>query len=59
MRPPLIEPVRGGEADMTIAVFSSTVKLGGRGFVVPALSGRHPARHRLDSHSGRSTVSAA
>jgi hypothetical protein len=31
---PLIEPVRSGEADMTIAVFSSTVKLGGHGFVV-------------------------
>jgi glycosyltransferase involved in cell wall biosynthesis len=31
---PLIEPVRSGEADMTIALFSSTVKLGGHGFVV-------------------------
>ena len=31
---PLAEPVRGGEADMTMAVFSSTVKLGGHGFVV-------------------------
>jgi glycosyltransferase involved in cell wall biosynthesis len=31
---PLIEPVRRGEADMTIAVFSSIVKLGGHGFVV-------------------------
>jgi glycosyltransferase involved in cell wall biosynthesis len=31
---PLIEPVRDGTADMTIAVFSSTVKLGGHGFVV-------------------------
>ncbi|GAA3986444.1 hypothetical protein GCM10023085_80730 [Actinomadura viridis] len=31
---PLVEPVRAGEADMTIAVFSSTVKLGGHGFVV-------------------------
>jgi glycosyltransferase involved in cell wall biosynthesis len=31
---PLIEPVRRGEADMTIAVFSSVVKLGGHGFVV-------------------------
>lgn len=31
---PLAEPVRRGEADMTIAVFSSTVKLGGHGFVV-------------------------
>jgi glycosyltransferase involved in cell wall biosynthesis len=31
---PLIEPVRAGTADMTIAVFSGTVKLGGHGFVV-------------------------
>jgi glycosyltransferase involved in cell wall biosynthesis len=31
---PLAEPVRRGEADMSIAVFSSTVKLGGHGFVV-------------------------
>ncbi|WP_067915809.1 glycosyltransferase family 2 protein [Actinomadura rubrobrunea] len=31
---PLIEPVRRGEADMTIAVFATTVKLGGHGFVV-------------------------
>ncbi|WP_067450927.1 glycosyltransferase family 2 protein [Actinomadura macra] len=31
---PLVEPVRAGEADMTIAAFSSTVKLGGHGFVV-------------------------
>lgn len=31
---PLVEPVRRGEADMTIAVFSTTVKLGGHGFVV-------------------------
>ncbi|TNY37805.1 glycosyltransferase family 2 protein [Thermomonospora catenispora] len=31
---PLIEPVRRGEADMTIAVFTTTVKLGGHGFVV-------------------------
>ncbi|MFI0448273.1 glycosyltransferase family 2 protein [Actinomadura sp. 6N118] len=31
---PLVEPVRAGEADMTIAVFSSTVKLGGHGFVI-------------------------
>lgn len=31
---PLAEPVLAGEADMTIAVFTSTVKLGGRGFVV-------------------------
>jgi glycosyltransferase involved in cell wall biosynthesis len=31
---PLTEPVRDGEADMTIAVFTSTVKLGGHGFVV-------------------------
>lgn len=31
---PLIEPVRRGAADMTIAVFASTVKLGGLGLVV-------------------------
>ncbi|MFF5265161.1 glycosyltransferase family 2 protein [Actinomadura viridis] len=31
---PLVEPVLAGEADMTIAVFSTTVKLGGHGFVV-------------------------
>jgi glycosyltransferase involved in cell wall biosynthesis len=31
---PLVEPVRDGSADMTIAVFSETVKLGGHGFVV-------------------------
>jgi glycosyltransferase involved in cell wall biosynthesis len=31
---PLVSPVLAGEADMTIAVFSSTVKLGGHGFVV-------------------------
>ncbi|MDX6742078.1 glycosyltransferase family 2 protein [Actinocorallia sp. A-T 12471] len=31
---PLITPVAAGEADMTIAVFSSTVKLGGHGIVV-------------------------
>ncbi|GAA4502760.1 hypothetical protein GCM10023191_054770 [Actinoallomurus oryzae] len=31
---PLIEPVRGGSADMTIAVFSELVRLGGHGFVV-------------------------
>ncbi|MEW2357365.1 glycosyltransferase family 2 protein [Spirillospora sp. NPDC029432] len=31
---PLVEPVRAGTADMTIATFSSTVKLGGHGFVV-------------------------
>ncbi|MGH3155019.1 MAG: glycosyltransferase family 2 protein [Streptosporangiaceae bacterium] len=35
---PLTEPVRRGEADMTIAVFSGSVKLGGHGFVV-GLSG--------------------
>jgi glycosyltransferase involved in cell wall biosynthesis len=35
---PLAEPVRRGEADMTVAVFSSTVKLGGHGLVV-SLSG--------------------
>ncbi|HEV3381634.1 MAG TPA: glycosyltransferase [Trebonia sp.] len=31
---PLITPVAVGDADMTIAVFTSTVKLGGHGFVV-------------------------
>ncbi|MBD2891445.1 glycosyltransferase family 2 protein [Actinomadura nitritigenes] len=31
---PLVAPVLAGEADMTIAAFSSTVKLGGHGFVV-------------------------
>ncbi|RBQ21257.1 glycosyltransferase family 2 protein [Spongiactinospora rosea] len=31
---PLTEPVRAGEADMTIAVFSTRVKLGGHGLVV-------------------------
>jgi hypothetical protein len=31
---PLTEPVLRDEADMTIAVFSSTIKLGGHGFVV-------------------------
>ncbi|MGK5554610.1 glycosyltransferase family 2 protein [Actinomadura kijaniata] len=31
---PLVAPVRDGEADMTIAVFATTVKLGGHGFVV-------------------------
>lgn len=31
---PLAEPVRSGAADMTIAAFSSIVKLGGHGFVV-------------------------
>lgn len=31
---PLIAPVAAGDADMTIAVFTSTVKLGGHGFVV-------------------------
>jgi glycosyltransferase involved in cell wall biosynthesis len=36
---PLIEPVRAGQADMTIAVFTNTVKLGGHGLVV-GLSGR-------------------
>jgi hypothetical protein len=35
---PLAEPVRAGQADMTIAVFTDPVKRGGRGFVV-ALSG--------------------
>ncbi|MDF5753001.1 glycosyltransferase [Spongiactinospora sp. TRM90649] len=31
---PLVEPVLAGEADMTIAVFTTRVKLGGHGFVV-------------------------
>lgn len=31
---PLIEPVAAGQADMTIAVFASRVKLAGHGFVV-------------------------
>lgn len=31
---PLIEPVRDGSADMSIAVFATTVKLGGHGLVV-------------------------
>jgi glycosyltransferase involved in cell wall biosynthesis len=31
---PLIEPVTGGAADVTIAVFANRVKLGGHGFVV-------------------------
>ena len=35
---PLIEPVLAGRADMTIAVFTTTVKLGGHGLVV-GLSG--------------------
>jgi len=35
---PLIEPVRAGDADMTIAVFTDRVRQGGRGFVV-GLSG--------------------
>lgn len=35
---PLTQPVIAGQADMTIAAFSSTVKLGGRGMVV-GLSG--------------------
>jgi hypothetical protein len=35
---PLIEPVLAGAADMTIAVFAATVKLGGHGLVV-GLSG--------------------
>jgi glycosyltransferase involved in cell wall biosynthesis len=33
---PLITPVTSGEADMTIAVFTTTVKLGGHGIVVRA-----------------------
>jgi glycosyltransferase involved in cell wall biosynthesis len=35
---PLIEPVRAGDADMTIAVFADRVRQGGHGFVV-GLSG--------------------
>lgn len=35
---PLIEPVRAGDADMTIAVFADRVRRGGHGFVV-GLSG--------------------
>jgi hypothetical protein len=35
---PLIDPVLAGRADMTIAVFAATVKLGGHGLVV-GLSG--------------------
>ncbi|GAA3719737.1 hypothetical protein GCM10022224_102090 [Nonomuraea antimicrobica] len=31
---PLVEPVRRGEADMTIAVFTTRVRLGGHGLVV-------------------------
>ena len=31
---PLIEPVAAGEADMTVAVFATRVRLGGHGFVV-------------------------
>ncbi|WP_326826705.1 glycosyltransferase [Streptosporangium sp. NBC_01639] len=31
---PLVKPVMAGEADMTIAVFATRVKLGGHGFVV-------------------------
>ncbi|GII77662.1 hypothetical protein Sru01_26440 [Sphaerisporangium rufum] len=31
---PLVEPVRDGKADMTIAVFATRVKLGGHGLVV-------------------------
>jgi glycosyltransferase involved in cell wall biosynthesis len=31
---PLVEPVRAGKADMTIAMFSTRVKLGGHGLVV-------------------------
>ena len=38
MAGPLIEPVVAGKADMTIAVFTATVKLGGHGLVV-GLSG--------------------
>jgi hypothetical protein len=38
MAAPLAEPVIAGKADMTIAVFTATVKLGGHGLVV-GLSG--------------------
>jgi hypothetical protein len=38
MAAPLAEPVTAGKADMTIAVFTATVKLGGHGLVV-GLSG--------------------
>jgi glycosyltransferase involved in cell wall biosynthesis len=38
MAGPLAEPVLAGQADMTIAVFTATVKLGGHGLVV-GLSG--------------------
>jgi glycosyltransferase involved in cell wall biosynthesis len=38
MAGPLIEPVTAGKADMTIAIFAATVKLGGHGLVV-GLSG--------------------
>jgi hypothetical protein len=31
---PLVEPVRAGKADMTIAVFTTRVRLGGHGLVV-------------------------
>ncbi len=31
---PLVEPVRAGTADMTIATFATRVKLGGHGFVL-------------------------
>jgi glycosyltransferase involved in cell wall biosynthesis len=36
---PLIAPVAVGDADMTIAAFTSTVKLGGHGFVVALSAG--------------------
>ena len=44
---PLAGPVRAGEADMTIAVFSNRVKEGGHGFVVGAFRRRHRAGDRL------------
>lgn len=40
---PLIDPVRNGQADMTIAVFADRVKRGGHGLVV-SLSGAGIAR---------------
>jgi glycosyltransferase involved in cell wall biosynthesis len=36
---PLTEPVRAGTADMTIAVFTNRVKIGGHGFVVRLSAG--------------------
>ncbi len=44
---PLTEPVVAGAADMTIAAFTSTVKLGGHGLVVRLSGVRHPPGHRM------------